>query len=243
MADSRHGIDLGGLTPGEPVFYRVWFEDLARPGLRSAPVAGRLRAAPLTRRPIRICWSGDTVGQGWGINERFGGLRLYETMAGHSPDLFINSGDLIYADNPIVETVPLDDGTIWRNVTTPAKQKVAETLDEFRGNYAYYLSDAHAQTFNAGRPQHRAMGRSRRPQQLDARNDAREQSRVHREEHRPAGRQRRRALFDYCLSGRTLTIPSGSTGRTATDLWPRSSCSTSAAIAARIRPTSRTGRR
>ena len=61
-------------------------------------MAGRLRAAPLTRRPIRICWSGDTVGQGWGINERFGGLRLYETMAGHSPDLFINSGDLIYAD-------------------------------------------------------------------------------------------------------------------------------------------------
>ena len=145
-------IDLGGLTPGEPVFYRVWFEDLARPGLRNAPVTGRLRAAPLTRRPIRICWSGDTVGQGWGINERFGGLRLYETMAGHSPDLFINSGDLIYADNPIVETVPLEDGTIWRNVTAPAKQKVAETLDEFRGNYAYYLSDAHARTFNAAVP-------------------------------------------------------------------------------------------
>ena len=30
----------------------------------------------------------------------------------HTPDLFINSGDLIYADNPLVEAVPLDDGTI-----------------------------------------------------------------------------------------------------------------------------------
>ena len=73
-------------------------------------------------------------------------------MARHTPDLFINSGDLIYADNPIVETVPLDDGTIWRNVTAPAKRKVAETLDEFRGNYAYYLADHHAQAFNAATP-------------------------------------------------------------------------------------------
>jgi alkaline phosphatase D len=39
-------LDLGGLAPGEPVFYRVWFEDLARPGSRGAPVTGRFRAAP-----------------------------------------------------------------------------------------------------------------------------------------------------------------------------------------------------
>jgi alkaline phosphatase D len=145
-------LDLGGLEPGEPVFYRVWFEDLARPGLKSAPTAGHLRTAPTEARALRICWSGDTVGQGWGINNAFGGLRLYETMARHTPDLFINSGDLIYADNPIVEAVPLDDGTIWRNVIAPAKRKVAETLDEFRGNYAYYLGDRHAQAFNAATP-------------------------------------------------------------------------------------------
>jgi alkaline phosphatase D len=46
----------------------------------------------------------------------------------------------------------MDDGTTWRNVTTPAKRKVAETLDEFRGNYAYYLGDRHAQAFNAITP-------------------------------------------------------------------------------------------
>ena len=40
----------------------------------------------------------------------------------------------------------------WRNLTTPAKRKVAETLDEFRGNYAYYLIDHHAQAFNAAIP-------------------------------------------------------------------------------------------
>ncbi len=145
-------IDLGGLQPGEPVFYRVWFEDLARPGLTSAPMEGHLRTAPIEARPLRICWSGDTVGQGWGINDAFGGLRLYETMARHTPDLFVNSGDLIYADNPVAEAVPMEDGTTWRNLTTPAKRKVAETLDEFRGNYAYYLTDHHAQAFNAAIP-------------------------------------------------------------------------------------------
>ena len=39
-------VDLGGLTPGEPVFYRVWFDDLARPGLLSAQTTGRFHTAP-----------------------------------------------------------------------------------------------------------------------------------------------------------------------------------------------------
>ena len=34
---------------------------------------------------------------------------------------------------------PLPDGSTWRNLTTPAKTKVAETLDEFRGQYQYNL--------------------------------------------------------------------------------------------------------
>ncbi len=145
-------LDLGGLMPGEPVFYRVWFDDLARPGLRSAPVSGQFRAAPTAARPLTFCWSGDVVGQGWGINPDFGGMRLYETMARHNPDLFIHSGDMIYADGPLLPEVRLDDGTIWRNVVTPAKSKVAETLDEFRGNYAYNLLDTHARAFNSQVP-------------------------------------------------------------------------------------------
>lgn len=145
-------IDLGGLTPGEPVFYRVWFDDLERPGLLSAQTAGHFRAAPSSARPLTICWSGDVVGQGWGIDESRGGLRLYETMARHAPDLFVHSGDQIYADNPLRPEVTLDDGSVWRNVVTPAKQKVAETLDEFRGNYAYNLLDRHARAFNSQVP-------------------------------------------------------------------------------------------
>ena len=145
-------LDLGGLAAGEPVFYRVWFDDLARPGLRSAPVAGQFRVAPTAARPLTFCWSGDVVGQGWGINPEFGGLRLYETMARHNPDLFIHSGDMIYADVPLAPEVKLDDGTVWKNLVTPAKSKVAETLAEFRGNYAYNLLDTHARAFNSQVP-------------------------------------------------------------------------------------------
>lgn len=145
-------LDLGGLAAGEPVFYRVWFDDLARPGLRSAPVAGHFRAAPTAACPLTFCWSGDVVGQGWGLNPAFGGMRLYETMARHNPDLFIHSGDMIYADGPLLPEVKLDDGTVWKNLVTPAKSKVAETLDEFRGNFAYNLLDTHARTFNSQVP-------------------------------------------------------------------------------------------
>lgn len=154
LADSNYTakLDLAGLAPGEPVFYRVWFEDLARPGLRSEPVRGHFRAAPSNARPFTICWSGDVVGQGWGINPEYGGMRLYETMAQHSPDLFVHSGDMIYADNPLKEQVVLDDGSVWRNLVTPAKQKVAETLDDFRGNFAYNLLDTHARAFNSHVP-------------------------------------------------------------------------------------------
>ena len=145
-------LDLAGLTAGEPVFYRVWFDDLARPGLLSPRVTGHFRAAPTEARPLTICWSGDVVGQGWGINPEFGGLRLYETMARHHPYLFIHSGDMIYADGPLDPEVKLDDGTVWKNLVTPAKSKVAETLDEFRGNYAYNLLDTHARAFNSQVP-------------------------------------------------------------------------------------------
>jgi alkaline phosphatase D len=49
--------------------------------------------------------------------------------------------------------VKLDDGTVWTNVVTPAKSKVAETLDNYRGNYQYNLLDEHMRRFNARVPQ------------------------------------------------------------------------------------------
>jgi alkaline phosphatase D len=66
-----------------------------------------------------------------------------------SADVFVHCGDTVYADVPLVESVPLEDGTLWRNLVTPAKAKVAETLEEFRGNYLYNLEDESLRRFNA----------------------------------------------------------------------------------------------
>jgi alkaline phosphatase D len=145
-------IDLGGLDPGEPLFYRVWFESLRDPQATSEPLIGHLRTAPRVARDLTVMWSADTVGQGWGINPDFGGLRLYERMIGHAPDVFVNCGDTIYADNPLLPSVRLPDGTTWHNVVTDAKSRVAETLDDFRGNFAYNLQDVHMRRFNAAVP-------------------------------------------------------------------------------------------
>ena len=65
-----------------------------------APVVGRLRTAP-RGRGAHFVWSGDTCGQGWGINPDDGGLRTYEAMRALGPDFFVHSGDVIYADGPL----------------------------------------------------------------------------------------------------------------------------------------------
>ena len=142
---------LTDLPPGQRIFYRVTFQDLTDLRRFSNPEAGAFRTPSSTAgdRDYTLAWSADTVGQGWGINEAWGGLRLYETMLKAEPDVFINSGDTIYADQPLPPEIKLDDGTIWRNVVTPAKSKVAETLEEYRGNYLYNLMDGHMRRFNA----------------------------------------------------------------------------------------------
>ena len=148
--------DLSGLPAGQEIFYRARFDSLRHPGSWSEPVAGRFRTAPAPTgnpgRPLRIAFSGDCVGQGWGIDRDRGGILTYETMRRAEPDVFIHSGDIIYADQPLQPEVVLDDGTIYRNVMTEAKSKVAESLDEFRGNFAYHLQDEHAQRFHAEVP-------------------------------------------------------------------------------------------
>ncbi|MBA3886475.1 MAG: alkaline phosphatase D family protein [Acidobacteria bacterium] len=146
---------LTGLPDGQRIFYRVLFQDLADLHTWSDPVSGSFPTPPSTARPrdVTIAWSADTAGQGWGINPEWGGLRLYDTMRRVQPDVFVHCGDTIYADQPIAPEVTLDDGTIWRNVVTEAKSKVAESLDEFRGNYQYNLIDEHMRRFNAEVPQ------------------------------------------------------------------------------------------
>jgi alkaline phosphatase D len=149
VSDYTARVDLGQLSPGAQIFYRVTFQDLADPKTSSAPAVGSLRMAGEGKRTITFAYSGDEAGQGWGINPEWGGYRLYETMRRHSPDFFIHSGDQIYADNPIVAEVKTDDGKVWKNLTTEGKSKVAETLDEYRAAFAYNLLDENKRRFAA----------------------------------------------------------------------------------------------
>jgi alkaline phosphatase D len=151
-SDLTARIDLTDLPAGQRIFYRVTFQDLNDIKLFSEPVTGGFRAAPNTKRDVSFVWGGDVCGQGWGINPDFGGMKIFEAMRQMQPDFFIHSGDAIYADGVIPAEVKLDDGSIWKNITTPEKSKVAETLDEFRGNYRYNLLDENLRRFNAEVP-------------------------------------------------------------------------------------------
>ena len=141
-----------GLPADQDIFYRVRFEDLNDVNAVSEPIVGRLRTAPSGLRDVSFVWSGDTAGQGWGIDEARGGMKAYATMLRHAPDFFIHSGDTVYADGPMKEEVELPDGTRWRNLIVPEKTKVAETLGEYRGQYKYNMTDANVRAFNAAVP-------------------------------------------------------------------------------------------
>ena len=119
-------------------------EDRARPpragaGVRGAAVLrGRAGSAGVGRRevlhrvheeaPTSFVWTGDSCGQGWGINPDLGGLLGYRAMHDTRPDFFLHSGDTIYADGAIAEAVTEPDGQMWHNVVDRGGAKVAETL-------------------------------------------------------------------------------------------------------------------
>jgi alkaline phosphatase D len=152
-SDYTARVDLQRLPSSRDVFVRVSFQDLSNERIVSEPVLGRFRTAPFGSRDVRFVWSGDTAGQGWGINPDFGGMRIYESMRRTHPDFFIHSGDSIYADGPIAPTQAAEDGRIWQNIVTPEVSKVAETLAEFRGRYKYNLLDDNVRRFNSEVPQ------------------------------------------------------------------------------------------
>jgi alkaline phosphatase D len=140
-----------GLPADQDIFYRFVATDLSDVNAVSAPIVGHFRTAPAGRRSIRFAWSGDTAGQGWGIDDD--GMLTYSTMAKHSPDFFLHSGDTIYADGPMVDEVEKDGAIIWRNTTLiDEKRKVAETLNEFRGQWKYNMMDEHVRALNAQVP-------------------------------------------------------------------------------------------
>ena len=122
--------DLTGLEPGSEVFVRVTFQGLDNDRAISEPVTGRLVVPPEplrgeghmlghTRTDLRFQWSGDTAGQGWGINTAFGGMKIYEAIRQRSPLFLIHSGDTIYADGPIASSVTAENGLLWTNIVTP----------------------------------------------------------------------------------------------------------------------------
>jgi alkaline phosphatase D len=143
---------IEGLPAGQDIFYRIRFQDLSSPAVLGEPMVGRFRTAPRERRTVSFVWSGDCAGQGWGIDESRGGFRTYATMLKNRPDFFIHCGDSVYADYPIAAEQKLADGTVWRNIVTEEKSKVAETLAEYRGNYKYNLLDQNLRAFNAEIP-------------------------------------------------------------------------------------------
>ena len=149
-SDFTSKVLLEGLPPGQDIFYRVRFEDIG--GMSGETQVGHFRTAPMEQASISFAWSGDTAGQGWGIDTSRGGMRTYSTMLENRPDFFIHCGDHIYADCPIPSELKLPDGSIWRNLVTEGKSVVAHSLAQFRSNYKYNLLDDNLRAFNAQIP-------------------------------------------------------------------------------------------
>ncbi|MBK7535601.1 MAG: alkaline phosphatase D family protein [Myxococcales bacterium] len=125
---------------GQTIWYRIRLVRSAARGTGEWTV-GRLRTPSAER--VRFTWSGDTCGQGFGINDEWGGLQGYRAMRELEPAFFVHAGDLIYADNPILPELTLPDGKIWRNRSNPRVARVAQELDDFRARFAYNFDDEH----------------------------------------------------------------------------------------------------
>jgi alkaline phosphatase D len=98
-------VRLTGLPAGARVAYRCHFRD---GGGRAGDAAeGSFVTAPADRRGTSLVGSGDLCGQGWGRNDEWGGYRIFEAMRRLEPELFVCSGDLIYADDPLLPEVVL----------------------------------------------------------------------------------------------------------------------------------------
>lgn len=147
--DHAGTVVLDGLPPGQRLVYRVRFEREAARG-RSAWAQGSF-ATPHSRK-VRVAWTGDTCGQGFGRNPDWGGLRGYAALRAAQPDVFVHAGDMIYADNPILPELGLPDGRVWRNISNERVARVAEDLDDFRARFAYNLDDDHVRAFAAEVP-------------------------------------------------------------------------------------------
>src|SRR3984893_15756641 len=151
-SDFTSKLLLDCLPSGQDIFYRVRVESIDSRGIAGETQTGHFRTAPSLRNSVSFVWSGDTLGQGWGIDPSRGGLRTYRTMLDNRPDFFIHSGDHIYADCPVPSELKLPNGEVWRNIVTEEKSVVAHSLAQFRGNYKYNWLDDNFQAFHAAVP-------------------------------------------------------------------------------------------
>ncbi|MDR6507330.1 alkaline phosphatase D family protein [Arthrobacter oryzae] len=156
--DFTSRINAEHLPAGTRFALTLHFEDAdgnageaAQGSFSTAPGTGLLSSGRAPRKQSFV-WTGDTAGQGWGINEEIGGMRGYAAMHATKPDFFIHSGDTIYADGPIAARVTEPDGQIWRNLVTEEVSKVAETLNEYRGRHRYNLMDRNVRALYAEVP-------------------------------------------------------------------------------------------
>ena len=97
-------VDLTDLPAGQRISYRARFQDLGDLRLFSEPIGGSFQTPARTAAggggDVSFVFSGDCVGQGWGIDLSRGGMRLYDTMRA-AADVFVHLGDTIYADQPL----------------------------------------------------------------------------------------------------------------------------------------------
>lgn len=141
---------VDGLAPGRDYVADLWFED--EDGNRGETQRATFSTAAIQPAATTFVWTGDSCGQGWGINRDLGGLVGYRAMHETRPDFFLHSGDTVYADGPIPAQVTEPDGYVWRNVVTEEVSKVAETIKEFRGRHRYTQLDDNVRAMNAEVP-------------------------------------------------------------------------------------------
>jgi alkaline phosphatase D len=144
-ADHTARLLVQGLSPGREYDATVWFGSVD--GTESDRAEVRFRTAPIHAAAQSVIWSGDTCGQGWGIDRSRGGLTSYRAMLDLRPDLFVHVGDTIYGDEPMEQSVRTDDGSLWVNDLTDEVTSVSETLDQFRGRHRYPLRDDNVRAF------------------------------------------------------------------------------------------------
>ena len=170
--DPRWGIQIGDVTSSSAVVWtrsekaspetdfttKTLLRDLP-PGkpieVRAGDVVGSFRTAPVAAQRLRFAFSGDTNGQGWGIDPARGGMPAYGVLVREEPDLFVHLGDTIYADNPIPPSLDLPDGSTWNNLldpSDPSKNHVAETLADYRGAHRYPRLSAEVRAASAKVP-------------------------------------------------------------------------------------------